>query len=424
MRRVNENSSIYDINSDMKEAFEAVINSNPNNLTIDNIDIKGSYKVNLIDWTAGVIYINDYGHERCAVYSFNDHKIIVSDLENVDIMTDPICHKLKGNSGTMVALLAEKNYNSNRVFCPVNRNGIMFNGKKWFWMIDRIWSKNVVFVGRDFSDEHSCTIFNLSGDVLFYEKHVNIRLFTYGFIIYHGVHDTLNPTMGNKESWDNITIYDKNINIVQDNVDDIIWENYNIEHNSYSIIIAKSKDLCCVFDHKLRLLYRNIDNIEIVDTIFYLGHIQFKIIIFKNKNKLNILKEDYELMVGDFDDISSWFDSIDFESSGNYGKQSKDIIRISKNGKEKLINAFDLIPFGDRWFDEIVLLDSDKTSFRRVAAVANKDACNLIGIDIGDRKTFGKYILDEFVDDIFEYRNIIFVEIDGDRYALWRLLKQ
>jgi len=398
-------SNRLDAKPEMREAFEAVIDAGF--IKEHMIDIKQSYKVDLIGWSVGIVKRLG-GASQVFVYSFTDHKILITETDNDGVFFDQKCYKSYDDS-ELCTFFVQQWKGKNLLYCPVNKDGIMFGGRRWFLQIDRVWGDKVMFVGKDIF--LSCVVFDIDGNVLF-ESSVSDYMSNKGGLLI--------MELGKNSS----IMFDNNMEIVVDKIKKTYFLKYNYcdkpisaKIHEKTLFIAETKNKSFIFDDNFNILIKDVFIVQKVNTVKSHGNINLSAIWVSKDSKENLFGQNFQLVDGDYNDTATWFDSIKFVENGS------NVIKISRNGKENLVNEWDLTLIFDEWFDEIVPLKSNKTSFRYVAAVENKGQINLLNIDPLFFNDFSKPVTNIRLDDIFEYKDIIYVEIDGDKYALWRLLK-
>jgi hypothetical protein len=210
MRRLNESQYDLDSKPEMREAFDAVIDAGFIKEYMINIEI--SYKIDLVDWTAGIVYKRG-NNDSVIVYSFTDHRILITLDENDGIRFDNFGYEKVNNSLKPDTFFVDTWNNNNIVSCPVNRNGILFGGKRWFREIDRIkrQGNDSYFIGKDIFK--AVVVFDLKGNIIFKENVSDYIKMNGGLLIVH---------LAKKYS----TLYDNNFNVLVDNIIDSRWIEY------------------------------------------------------------------------------------------------------------------------------------------------------------------------------------------------------
>jgi hypothetical protein len=138
--------------------------------------------------------------------------------------------------------------------------------------------------------------------------------------------------------------------------------------------------------------------------------ITYKIYCIRKDNKWNILGRDYELVGGD-----KWFDSVD-----DCGDEFC-VLKVKMNGKENFVSKDMLELVSDKWYEEMVPTKNGMSvGYYTLGAFIDGSGCNLIDVDVRDRRNYKKVILEQPVDDIKTYDKFIFVFKNGKQYVLWR----
>lgn len=399
---INESSYDLDSKPEMREAFDAVIDAGF--IKEYMINIEQSYKIDLVDWTAGIVYKRG-NKDSVIVYSFTDHRILITADENDGIRFDDFGYEKVNNSLKPDTFFVDTWNNNNIVFCPVNRNGILFGGKRWFRGIDRLKRQgdDAYFIGKDIFN--ACVVFDLKGNIIFEEQVSDYLKLKGGLLVNH---------LAKKYS----TLYDNNFNVLIDDVTGSRWIEYlylesakKWNHKRLQVFMVDTKKGSFIFkdDESFDQIVNGIKEIRTYNTKNPNG-VTYKIYCIRKDNKWNILGRDYELVGGD-----KWFDSVD--DSGDEFCVSK----VKMNGKENLVSKDMLELVSDKWYDEIVSTRNGMSvGYYTLGAFIDRSGCNLIDVDVRDRRNYKKVILEQPVDDIKTYDKFIFLFNDGKQYVLWR----
>lgn len=395
IHHINENYETLDSKPDMKEAFDAAIAAKF--VTENMIDVKKSHKVNLRDWSAGLIYKRG-GSDSVIIYSFTDHKILVAGDDNDGVVWK---HDWYGKDGPE-ALLIQRWNGSHLRYRVVTKEGFIL-GTTWFEQIERLKTQEPYYIGID--TFHACIIFDIDGNVIRKDTFSDYLMFKGGFYIKHDIDGIL---------------YDNDMNVVLDHISSMKWVKYMVTDVStrtrkeHTILKFESNNKIFYFTEYLYPIVSDID-VENLYKVRDFNGIDSNVCVVSKRRKANIICGNGELVVGDPGDEDTWFDGYDV-------KNLKTHLIIGRKGESYTpINTLTIHQVCDKWFDEIASLDDIgfHIGYRQLAAVKDKDGCNVLDIDTRD-KTYGKMILDHPVDDIKVSKKFMFVEVDGEQYVIWK----
>lgn len=390
MSILNENSSIYDINPDMKEAFDAVIKSGL--ASEDDILADVSVIVELDDWSAGVVRLRT--NKQTVIYSFYAKKIIVS-FPFDDFETDR----------NTIILNKEKVSSSTYIYCQVNRFGPILGERIWFLDVYSF-GNAPYYIGKDTFD--IVRIFNENGKVFF--RGANYDFVTYNWGVF----------CRDRAGRDGI-IFDNNMNPVLNRVNNFYFKQY-----SYSDPVSKSIFGCVInvvlsdgkyfiFDPRstenINFIVSKVDRFEHFSQTNRLGERYY---VIKN-GKYNILGRDFSLVVGDDNNTDLWFD--DIKQCDDVFSNVVHLLKVYRDGKENVVSEERLDILSDKWYDDAIPTSSGKMiGYDILVATKDDDGCNLIDTEFYN---YGKCVLKEDVDDIKTSEKFIFVFIKGKSYVVW-----
>lgn len=394
---ISEGVSDFD-NPSMEEAFRYVID---NKILADfNIDPKKSYKVVFPDWSAGVIFTKNQ-KDRVFVYSFDD-KCILCKCDDVTIERSPI-------TADPECLCVRRWKGSNTLRNITNKDGLIFkNDDEWFTSLSRLGGKERYYVGTDTTKR--CKIFDMDGNIMQNVLFSNYQIYT-GGVFFQG-------SFGG-------VMYDNDLNVVLDGVTkvsnlhyfycdaDFVWKS----HDCY-LISAQKGDSFFIFDSDFNLIISDIDNISKFDIkAMQGGRINCQVYGIEKNGRYNVFGQDCKLVFGDPGDENTWLDSF----SRTLPKKGSIFFVAEKGGKKTLFHGWRLDVIVDEWFDEIIPITVDSQVIAgKVAAVKNNGKCNLVGIDIKDKDSYGKVLIKKDVDDIKTTKKFIFASIDDKVYLVWK----
>lgn len=397
MRRVlNEDFHNFD-KKGMREAYEAAIDAGF--LKEETINFAKSYKLELVDWTAGIIYKlgNDF---NVIVYSFTDHKILITMDDNDGIRVNPECYE-SSDATIPDTFFVDVWDGSHVVQCPVNRKGILFGKSVWFRFLNRIRSDKPIFIGKDVNGV--CMVFDLNENVILKEQGADYTPISGGVFI----KDVTKTTS---------TLYDKHFDVVIDDIDKYSWihcmylePNDDRKYLDTTICVVESNGKKYLFKKGLECVVGDVDEIKSFMHLNVYGNTIDTYCVRKGK-KWNIVGRNGILLFGD----SDWVDSVE-DIKGHIS-----FLKVTRNGLQNLV-ALDIIELIDtNWHNEIVpTRDGFAVGYKTLGAFSDTSGCNLIGADFRDKGVYKRLILKESVDDIKTCKRFIFVMKDGKQYVLW-----
>ena len=389
MRRINESLSIYDINPEMKEAFDAVIKSGL--ASEDDILADTSNIIELNDWSAGFVRVRLKGDEKSFIYSFSAKKIIVS------FPFDGF-----GENGNMIILNREVSSLTYR-YCPVNRFGPVLGERTWLLDIYEF-GNAPYYVGKDIFD--ILRIFNEYGKVFF--RGANYKFVTYNWGIFcrdgagrDGIifDNDMNPILHRVSNF-----YDKQYSYSDPVSNSISGCNINIALSDGKYFIWRNPS------DEITFIASNIDKFFPFSQTNRLGERYY---VIKN-GKYNILGRDYSLVVGDDNNTDLWFDDVKpYDSFSDVVH----LIEVYRDGKKNFVSEERLDLLSDKWYDDAIPTSSGKNiGYDVLVATKDDDGCNLIDTEFYN---YGKCILKEDVDDIKTSEKFIFAFIKNKSYVVW-----